>query len=86
MMVFVSALDSRQDRHGFFEGGLLNPDRLQPPLKRRVPLHILAVVIQCGSADALDFAPGQRRLQDVGGVHCAFRRTGADDGVNFIDE
>ena len=59
---------------------------LQPAFQRRVPLHVLAVVVQGGGADALHLAPGQRRLQYVGSVHRPFGGPGADDGVNLVDE
>ena len=37
-------------------------------------------------ADAADLAARQRRLQDVGGVERALRRTGADQRVQLVDE
>ena len=39
-----------------------------------------------GGADALDFAAGERRLQDVGGVERAFGRTRAHQRVQLVDE
>src|ERR1019366_4273924 len=59
---------------------------LEATLKRTVFLDRLAVFAGGGSADALDFATRQRGLQNVGGVERTFRRSGADQRVQFVDE
>ena len=85
-MVLVLDLDATQDVHGHLGVGLFHSDGLEPPLERRVTLHVLAVVVQRGRADALDLTAGQGRLQDIGSVHGAFRGSGSDQGVDFVDE
>ena len=61
-------------------------DGLEAALERAVLLDRLAVLAGRGRADALDFAARQRRLQDVGGVERTFRRTGAHQRVQLVDE
>ena len=51
-----------------------------------VLLDVLAVLIQRGSADAVQLAAGQHRLQQVAGVHGAVGLARAHDGVQLIDE
>ena len=46
----------------------------------------LRVFVQRRGADAMQFAARQRRLQQVAGIHRAFGLSGADDGVQFVDE
>ena len=46
----------------------------------------LRVLVQSGRADALEFAAAQGGLDDVRGVHRAFGGTGADDGVQLVNE
>ena len=47
---------------------------------------MLAVFIQRGRADAMQLAAGERRLDQVGGVHRAIRLAGADQGMHLVDE
>ena len=46
---------------------------------------MLAVFIKSSGADALQLAPGESRLQNVGGINGAFGRTRANQGVNLIN-
>ena len=46
----------------------------------------LAELGRRGGADTLNFAAGQRRLQDVGRVQRTFGRAGADQRVQLVDE
>src|SRR5205823_6287653 len=46
----------------------------------------LAVLVEGGGADALDFAAGQRGLQDVRGVYRPLGAAGADERVKLVDE
>ena len=61
-------------------------DRLEPPRQRRVLLDVLLVFVERGRADAVQFAARQRRLEQVGGVHGAFRLAGADQRMHLVDE
>ena len=65
---------------------LADEHRLEPPLQGGVLLDVLAVLVERRRADAAQFAAGQRRLEQVGGVAAAFGSAGADDGVQFVDE
>ena len=65
---------------------LVDEDLLEPALERRVLLDPLPILIERGRADHPQLAPGQHRLEHVARVHRAFGGTGADDGVQFVDE
>ena len=66
--------------------GSLDDDRLEAAFEGRVFLDVLAVFVERRGADAVQFAAGERRLEQVRGVHRPFGRPGADDGVQFVDE
>ena len=66
--------------------GFAHHDRLEPALQGRVLFNVLAVFVDGGGADDLQLAPGQGGLEDVGRVHRALGRAGADDGVHLVDE
>src|SRR5204863_8002953 len=54
---------------------------------RAVLLEIVAVFLVGGRADAADDSAGERRLQQVGGIHrAAAGGAGADHGVDLVDE
>jgi len=82
----VLLLQTAQDRDGVFHRRLGDEDRLEAPRQRRILLDVLAVFIERGCADAVQFAARQSRLQQVAGIHRAFGLAGADDGVQLVDE
>ena len=47
---------------------------------------MLTVLIKRCSADDLYFASGQSGFQDIGGVHAAFRISGADNTVYLVND
>lgn len=55
------------------------------PLKGRVLLNVLAVLIQGGGANALQLSTGQGRLKDVGSINGALRSTSTDQGVHLVN-
>src|SRR6266446_5072817 len=59
---------------------------LEAALERPVLFDRLAVFSGRGCADALNLAARQGRLEDVGGVKRAFRRSRAYERVEFVDE
>ena len=64
----------------------LDAQGLETAFQGGVVFDVLAVLGERGGADALQFAAGQRGLDDVRCVHGALGRAGADDGVQFVDE
>src|SRR5687767_13595331 len=85
-MLLVPLLDPPQDLDGVLDGRLLDQDRLEAPLQRRVPLDVLAVLVQRRRADRLELATGQRRLQDVRRVDGTLGRARANQRVQLVDE
>jgi hypothetical protein len=83
---FVLVLDPAQDRDRVLHRRLGNEHRLEAPLERGVFLDILLVFIERGRADAVQFAARQGGLQQVRGIHRAFRCARADQGVHLVDE
>ncbi len=83
---FVFFLEAAQDRHRVLDGGFRDEDRLETTGQGRVLLDVLAIFIQRGGADAVQFAARQGGLQQVGGVHGPVALARADQGVHFVDE
>ena len=86
MVLLVALPHAVQDLDGLLDRGLLDDHRLEAALQRRVPLDVLAVLVERRGADALQLAAGERRLEDVRGVDGAFGRARADERVQLVDE
>ena len=85
-MDLVALLEAAQDRDRVLDRRLLDVDRLEAPLERRVLLDVLLVLVERRRADGAQLAAGQRGLEHVGGVHRAFGGAGADERVQLVDE
>jgi hypothetical protein len=83
---FVAFAEAAEDGDGVLDGGLIDDDGLEAAFEGGVLLDVLAVFVEGGGADAVEFAAGEHRLEQVAGVHGAFGLAGADDGVEFVDE
>ena len=86
VMGLVPVLEPAQDRDRVLDRGLRDEHRLEAPRQRRILLDMLAVFVERGRADAMQFAARQRGLQQVRSVHRAVRLAGADEGVHLVDE
>src|SRR6202011_929664 len=71
---------------GLDQRRLVDEHRLEAALERRVLLDVLAVLVERGGADALDFTTRQRRLENIGCVDGAFGGAGPDQRVQLVDE
>ena len=82
---FVIRADALQNLGGLRDRRLADVHRLEAAFKRSVLFNILAVLLERGRADHLDVAARERRLQDVRGVHRAFRVARTDDVVHLVN-
>jgi hypothetical protein len=83
---FVLLLEPLQDVDRLLRARCLDHDLLEPAFERRVLLDVPAVFLERRRADRLEFAAGERRLQNARCVDGALGGAGADDGVQFVDE
>ncbi len=86
MMLLIPGRDALENLDRVRDRRLVNLHRLEATLQRRVFFDRLVIFLQGRRAYALEFAAGERGLEDVRGVHRAFRAAGADHGVDFIEE
>ena len=82
----VPLLEAAQDRDRVRHRGLADQDRLEAPLERRILLDVLPVLVECRRADSSQLAPGEHRLQHVGGVDGSLGGAGSDDRMQLVDE
>ena len=86
MVRLVALLQAAQDGDRVRHRRLADEHGLEAPLERGVLLDVLAVLVERGRADAAQLAPGEHRLEHVGGVDGALGRAGTDDRVQLVDE
>ncbi len=88
MELCVPVAESAQDGHGIAVRRLTHRDGLESPLERRILLDVLAVFVERGRTDDVQFAAGKLGLEDVARIHrtLAAAATCTDDGVQFVDE
>ncbi len=84
--LFVFVFQPPHDKRGDFDRRFRQTDELEPAGQRRVPLEIFLILGPGGGGDGPQFAPRQRRLQQVRRVRSTGGPTGADEGVGFVDE
>ena len=85
-MQLIFFLEAAQDRDRILDRRLGDEDRLEAPRERRVLLDMLAIFVERGRADAMQFAARERGLQQIGGVHRAIGFAGADQRMHLVDE
>ena len=86
MVQFIFFLDATQDRHGIFNGGFLDHKRLETARKGGILFHIFAIFIEGRRTDTVQFTAGQRRFDQIGGIHRTIRFACPHKGVHLIDE
>ncbi len=82
----IAFLQAAQDGNRVFDRWLIHQYFLEAPLQRSVFFDVLAILIERGGADAVQFASSECGLQHIARVHGAFGLAGADHGVQFVDE
>ena len=86
-MLLVRVLEALEDLDGLGLRRLEYLDLLEPARQRPVFVERLLYIGKRGRPDAAQGPRGQRRLQQVAGVHGPTRgRARADHGVNLVDE
>ena len=86
MMSFVFISQTIQHRAGLGRGRLPHRHRLKAAFQCRVLLDVTAVFVNGGGTHQLQFAPRQHRLENVGGIHRALCRAGANEVVQLVNK
>ena len=83
---FVAFLQTAQDGNGVFHAGFADQYFLEAAFECRIFFDVLAVFVQSGRADTVQFAARQSRFQHIARIHCAVGFACADQSMDFIDE
>mmetsp|Transcript_11094 Transcript_11094/g.26124 ORF Transcript_11094/g.26124 Transcript_11094/m.26124 type:complete len:306 (+) Transcript_11094:201-1118(+) len=85
-MDLVPRLQPAEDADRVLRTGLIDQHLLESALEGLVLLDVLAILVDRRGADAAQLAAGQGGFEQVGRVHAALGRSGADDRVHLVDE
>ena len=83
---FITILQTTQNRDRIFNARLIDHNRLETTLQRRVFFDVFAVLIQSRGTDTVQLTSCQHRLQHVSGIHCTVCLARADDQMQLIDK
>ena len=86
MMRLVAITQAFEDAHCLLFAWLLHHYRLEATLESGILFQVFAVFVERGSADNLNFATRQGRLQNGSSIDGAFSGASADKGVQLVDE
>src|SRR3546814_17132603 len=82
----VFFLEAAQDRDRVLDRRLADEHRLEAPLQRRILLDVLAIFVERGRADAVQFAAREGGLEEVRRGHRAFGFARPAQRVHLVDE
>src|SRR6266480_6320180 len=86
MVDFIAGFKSAQDADRILDARLIDHNRLKTALQSSILLDMLAVLVECSSTDTVQLAACQHWFQHIGGIHCAFSSTRADQSMQFINK
>ena len=86
MVDFITLLQTAQDGDGVFHARFTDQYFLEAAFECRIFFDVLAVFVQSGRADTVQFAACQSRFQHIARVHRAVGFARADQSMDFIDE
>ena len=86
MVLLIPVLEAAQDRNRILDRRLADEDRLEAPGERGILFDVLLVFVEGGRADAVQLAAGERRLEQVRGVHGPVGLSGPHQRVHLVDE
>ena len=82
----VPLLQSTEDTDRILLARLIDHHDLEAPLECPVGLKVLLILTEGRGTDDAELAPGESRLEEVGGIHGALALARTDEGVDLIDE
>ena len=86
MEYLIPLFQTAENGYGIFHSRLFYQNRLEPPFQCGILFNVLTIFIQRCRANTVEFAPGQHRLQQISGIHCAIRFSGTYNGMEFVYE
>jgi hypothetical protein len=86
MVFFVAWANTLEDFDGLLDGWLTHNNFLEAALQGGIALDVLAVLVECGGTDALQFATSQSRFQNVRGIDRTLCGTGTNECMYLVDE
>ena len=85
-MHLVALLEAAQNCNGVFNCWFSHVHLLETSLEGRILFYILAIFIQRGCTNHVQFSTGKHGLNHVAGIHGTFGAAGTDQCMNLVDK
>ncbi len=85
-MDFIALFQAAQNGDGVLDGRLFHKYGLETALQGRVFFNVLAVFIDGGRPDHVQFAARQHGFEHITGIHRAFSCSCTDHGMHLVHE
>ena len=82
----VAIAETFQDLDRVGDSGLFDLDRLEATFESCILLEVLAILVERGCTNGLEFTAGKHRLQDRGRVDRTLGSACTNERVEFVDE
>ena len=86
MVILILRTDTLEDENSVVHRRSFHLHGLKTAVEGRVLLNIFPILVERGCPDALQLTARKRRLENIGRVHGTLGGTGADDGVELVNE
>ena len=86
VVAFIIGFNAQEHLVGVLNRRLIDLYRLKTAFKRRILFNIFTVLIECSCTDHLNLSAGERRLQDIRGIHGALSISCTHKVVDLVNE
>ena len=86
VMLLIAFPQPFHDADRLLRGWFIHHHALKTPLQRTILFNGFAVFRNGGRSHQLQLPACQLRLENIGGVHCAFRRPDPDNRMQLVDK
>ncbi|MMZ65956.1 hypothetical protein D1872_284040 [compost metagenome] len=86
MVRLKTLFDTAHDLQRFVGIGLVDFDRLETSLQRRIFFEVFTILFECRRTDGMQLTTCKGGFEDVCRIHTSFTRTGAHYGMDLVDK
>src|SRR5918997_1465558 len=86
MVFLIKGTDPGEDQDRLVDAWLVDLNRLEPSLERRVSLNVFAVLVESRRPDRLQLTSRERGLENIGGIDSPLGCSRSNQCMQLVDE